>query len=556
MSDFGSCRLPSSMDVDANLRVVGSYGRLQNLNCLIYALTVFPAAFQLTGIAFTMGQPEGYHCKPPEGFTANETVPGWQESLDDWGETEIDGCMFYDVRNGSVMENTTACDTGWQYQTSHGETSVVTDLDLVCDRGFLGGTLQSSIPLGILVGSYIIGQISDTFGRRPALLVSLVGIVVFGTAMSVTWNYELMFALGFMLGIFLPGILIVRYVRIIEMYTPKQRLVGHTFSAMPWCLGVMLVGPFAYLMPDWRHFQLVATLPCVILIPLVWYSYESIRWLVQRGRIQEAERILQKIAASKNIDQPRGLQSATGAYLPLTVPTQADQDAGAQHQNHNETCEDVGACQTKRRGARYTVLDLFKTRVLVLRSLVVFYCWFTSNFVYYGFTLNVTNLAGNKYLNFFLMSLTEIPCFIFDFFVILRFGRRRPLILFYELCGVACLLTAFIPKLTASGVDLTILIVIVAMIGKFFITAAFDVTYLVTAEVFPTILRNVGVGSASLFGRVGGIVAPFVVYLTFLHTSIPLLVFAVTSLVAGLLVLILPETHNKPLPETLEDGAN
>ena len=42
---------------------------------------------------------------------------------------------------------------------------------------------------------------------------------------------------------------------------------------------------------------------------------------------------------------------------------------------------------------------------------------------------------------------------------------------------------------TASGDHLTVLIVVIAMIGKFYATAAFDVTYLVTAEVFPTVLR-------------------------------------------------------------------
>ena len=43
--------------------------------------------------------------------------------------------------------------------------------------------------------------------------------------------------------------------------------------------------------------------------------------------------------------------------------------------------------------------------------------------------------------------------------------------------------------MVASGSDLTALIIAVAMIGKFFATAAFDVTYLVTSEVFPTVLR-------------------------------------------------------------------
>ena len=40
-----------------------------------------------------------------------------------------------------------------------------------------------------------------------------------------------------------------------------------------------------------------------------------------------------------------------------------------------------------------------------------------------------------------------------------------------------------------------------------------------------------------------------------IHSSIPFIVFGVVSLIAGLLVFPLPETSNRSLPETLDDGA-
>ena len=43
--------------------------------------------------------------------------------------------------------------------------------------------------------------------------------------------------------------------------------------------------------------------------------------------------------------------------------------------------------------------------------------------------------------------------------------------------------------LVADGTDLTVVILVIAMIGKLFASAAFDILYLVTAELFPTILR-------------------------------------------------------------------
>lgn len=48
------------------------------------------------------------------------------------------------------------------------------------------------------------------------------------------------------------------------------------------------------------------------------------------------------------------------------------------------------------------------------------------------------------------------------------------------------------------------------LLGKLGITAAFGVAYVHTAELFPTIVRSGGVGTASTVARVGALLAPFV----------------------------------------------
>ena len=66
------------------------------------------------------------------------------------------------------------------------------------------------------------------------------------------------------------GLLLVPYVRIIEMFPPSFRVRSHLGSAMLWCLGLVLVGPLAYILPNWRHLQLVMSLLAAPLIVLVW----------------------------------------------------------------------------------------------------------------------------------------------------------------------------------------------------------------------------------------------------------------------------------------------
>ena len=53
--------------------------------------------------------------------------------------------------------------------------------------------------------------------------------------------------------------------------------------------------------------------------------------------------------------------------------------------------------------------------------------------------------------------------------------------------------------------------VTIAMVGKFLISMTFAIAYLYTAELFPTKVRNVAVGTASTFARIGSMSAPYIV---------------------------------------------
>lgn len=65
------------------------------------------------------------------------------------------------------------------------------------------------------------------------------------------------------------------------------------------------------------------------------------------------------------------------------------------------------------------------------------------------------------------------------------------------------------------------LLISMAMGGKLCITASYAIIYTLSAEVFPTVVRNVGVGSSSMIARIGGALAPFVNMLvcTYLYLS-------------------------------------
>jgi len=191
---------------------------------------------------------------------------------------------------------------------------------------------------------------------------------------------------------------------------------------------------------------------------------------------------------------------------------------------------------------------LFSNSALRRSTLVMYYLWFTNSFVYYGLTLNSGSLLpGSLHINFVIGGALEVVAYILTIVALIYFGRRISMSVTMVFGGLCLLLTPAVP---AAGKA------VLGQLGKFAITGSFAMVYVYAAEIFPTVVRNVGLGSASMCARVGSIIAPFVGRELGLATSpvVPLIIFGATSLLAGILVLILPETRNCPLPDTIEQG--
>ena len=75
------------------------------------------------------------------------------------------------------------------------------------------------------------------------------------------------------------------------------------------------------------------------------------------------------------------------------------------------------------------------------------YFRFVNSLVYYGLSLNTSNLGGNEYVNFFIAGAVEIPAYIFCQLAINTIlGRRLSLCGCMIIGGVALLLTLAVPS--------------------------------------------------------------------------------------------------------------
>ena len=77
--------------------------------------------------------------------------------------------------------------------------------------------------------------------------------------------------------------------------------------------------------------------------------------------------------------------------------------------------------------------------------------------------------------------------------------------------------------------------------------------YLISSEIFATSIRNSAIGMVSAIARVGSIMSPFIVMLGETSHGLQFFIFGSLCLTAGFFGLWLPETKNKPLPETVKE---
>jgi MFS family permease len=111
-------------------------------------------------------------------------------------------------------------------------------------------------------------------------------------------------------------------------------------------------------------------------------------------------------------------------------------------------------------------------------------------------------------------------------------------------------LVSAVPAIASSGS----ILIIFAMISRFWVNVAFNIGLQYAAEVLPTVIRAQGVNFIHIMGYVSSIISPFIASIGRTNISLSLMILGMCSLVAGVLALFLPETLGEDLPNTLEDG--
>ncbi|XP_061915403.1 solute carrier family 22 member 15 [Entelurus aequoreus] len=397
--------------------------------------------------------------------------------------------------------------------------SIVTEWLLVKQQAYKVSLAGSLFFAGLLLGNIIFGPLSDRIGRRPVYLAGLFFEVLFGYVTVAAPSYELFAASRLLVGLMNGGIGLVSFVLTQEYVGKSYWAMTGTLTSMTFAVGIVLFAALGYAIRPWRTLAMAANSSGVLCFLLSVTLPESPRWLYCRNHTDQAEQVLRYMALRNGRPAPK-----------LTLRR-------------------VGGTKGGDRSAG--VLRLLTHPVLRFRTLVLMYVWYVCSLVYYGLTLGASQMSGSRYVNMAMYGLVELPAYPLCVYVINQHwaGRRKSMSAFLCLGACACLVTVIIPE----GAEWSAVVTWLALLGKLMISAAFNIAYVYTSELYPTVVRNAGLGVCSMSSRLGGILAPFVPAMRALATSMPFMVFCVSGLSAGCLVLLLPETFDRPPAETLEE---
>uniref|UniRef100_A0A7S4H845 Major facilitator superfamily (MFS) profile domain-containing protein n=1 Tax=Guillardia theta TaxID=55529 RepID=A0A7S4H845_GUITH len=355
----------------------------------------------------------------------------------------------------------------------------------------INGSLGASVFCGMLLGGLVGGEAGDEVGRKPVLLASLGLNFVFTLLFALAEPSWALIAARFVTGLGVGASVPSLFCMAAEIAPSSRRGAMVSLVASFWVVGCILTSLLAWLViptSGWRIFiASCAAVPFLCFLLVLVLVSESPRFLMKKGRSDEAMEVVRKFAASSS----RELGGELGGELGMQQSMISD-----------------------RVDVWHNLTELVMSERLKLRSLLLSFLWVGISFGWYGLELWVPTLlekmgvrmcwdAEDKhkclYQSSLVVSLANVPGLVLVTAFVDGVGRDKML--------VGSLLLSSLSVLSILLVDSKVLSGLMFCSFTMFSVMAWNIVDIVSTELFPTSLRGLAMGCFTALGRVSAAAA-------------------------------------------------
>jgi len=402
------------------------------------------------------------------------------------------------------------------------------------------GAVTSTLLLGAAIGAAVCGKLNDTLGRKKTLTILAV-LFFIGTLGGVfAPNLEVMIPARIILGFAVGGASVTVPVYLAELAPTERRggLAGRNELAI--VVGQLLAFAINAIIGTvwgehpgvWRYMLAVAAIPAVALFVGMMRMPESPRWLISKGRHDEALSVLMQV---RSPERARAEMEEV-EFL-----------AAEEEESHMGGIRDLAVPWVRR-------LFIAGIGVAILQQ-----CTGINSIMYYGtqvLTQAGFSASGALIANVANGVLAVIGSAICLFWLMDRVPRRK-LIIGGFIATTAChALIVLSSLLLPEGLTKAFVILVFMVLFVFCMQLALNVpVWVIISEMFPLRLRGMGMGVCVLCLWVANAVIAFLFPIVVQAIGIQgaFLCFVVLGLIAiAFLKVFLPETKDRSLEE-LED---
>ncbi|XP_030373750.1 solute carrier family 22 member 4 [Scaptodrosophila lebanonensis] len=546
--------------VDAVGQITGQWGKWQLRTVLLIFLCKIPSSWFMACIIFTAPAPRHgeFFCKPPHTVSAQNATQ-WikvshpqKEEVDD-REFTIDFCNVYqdaqqhahhyykyadkeqeprvweqpEHRNANVIP----C-TEFQHQAEYH--SIVTQYDLVCSRDILVSVTQFFHLFGVLTGGILANHLLKYFSPRAVMLFGMVTQIFCGNVTGHVSSYELHVFFRCLSAVCCAQMYTAGGVIMSDITGGKYRTCVTTLFEQFWSVGVMLLPGLASLWSSWSHLYMAISWPTVILIYLWQWIPDSPRWLIARGRVQEAKAILLECA------EMNGTRNS--------LPHDIDQQLELQSQTEIEAPPPAGWW------------SMWKGKNAVRHIICVHLAWSLYVPIYYGMLLNIRSFSREHlYVNTAVAGFSEMMGTFVGLFLIMKTTRKWLWTgLFNIIAGCIAYCGWLVPHPPDVSFDTRVaLLMLSAMISKMAISCTLSILTTCTGELVSPEKRKITAFSTICWARFWLLGAPFIGACVVFGQLVPQTAFASLSIWGGLMTALIssPRTHPISRPASPRQGA-